>query len=120
MKGREEEGRVTGVMIWATALLLPLALPPGGRERGRMRAHMGTLAHAHKWDGQQSISAAQSLPPLPSSVVRRATLGAALSLPIRTDDDVAVKLVGREKISKEEMYGMDWRTEREETTKKFV
>ena len=61
-----------------------------------MRAHMGTLAHAHKWDGQQSISAAQSLPPLPSSVVLRATLGAALSLPIRTDDDVAVKLVGSE------------------------
>ena len=82
-----------------------------------MRAHMGTLAHAHKWDGQQSISAAQSLPP---SFVRRATLGAALSPPIRTDDDVAVKLVGREKISKKEMYGMDWRTEREETTTKFV
>ena len=58
-----------------------------------MRAHMGTLAHAHKWDGQQSISAAQSLPP---SFVLRATLGAALSPPIRTDDDVAVKLVGSE------------------------
>ena len=70
MKGREEEGRVTGVMIWATALLLPLALPPGGRER--RRAHMGTLALAHKWEGQQSISAAaQSLPP--SSLRRSAS-----------------------------------------------
>ena len=71
-----------------------------------MRAHMGTLAHAHKWDGQQSISADQSLPP---SFLRRSASnfgrGPISSYP--DDDGVAVKLVGREEISKKEIYGMD-------------
>ena len=71
-------------MIWATALLLPLA------RRVALPVRECERTHAHKWDGQQSISAAKSL---------SATLGAAaLSChPIPTDVDVAVKLVGKEK-----------------------
>ena len=95
--GREgKEGRVTGVMIWATALLLPLALPPGGGERENARAH--GHARSRSQMGWVAVNQRGTISPslLPPSFVLRATLGAALSLPIRTDDDVAVKLVGSE------------------------
>ena len=71
------------MMIWATARARFCCRSPGER----MRTH----THAHKWDGQQSISAAKSL------AAPSATLGAALSPSIHPVDDVAVKLVGREK-----------------------
>ena len=62
--------------------------------------------------GSQSISAAKSLsaPSAPS-----ATLGAAPSPAIPPVDDVAVKLVGREKIFEREMNRIDQRTNERET-----
>ena len=74
-------------MIWATALLLL----PGRGERENARAH----GHARS-RSQMGWAAVNQRGPISPSVGRRATLGAALSPPIRTDDDVAVKLVGSE------------------------
>ena len=69
---KEEKGRKGGspVMIWATALLLPLALPVSrwGREGERMRAHMGTLARSRSQMGWAAVN--QRGPISPSSLRR--------------------------------------------------
>ena len=82
-------------MIWATALLLPLALPARENAHARSRSQMGWAAVNQR--GQIS---------------RNFGRGSISFYPDDgDDDDVAVKLVGgREKIFEKEMNRIDQRT----------
>ena len=92
MKGREgKEGRVTRDDLGHRAFVAPRQ----GRENARAHGH----ARSRSQMGWAAVNQRGPISPsfLPPSFVLRATLGAALSPPIRTpDDDVAVKLVGSE------------------------
>ena len=97
MKGKKE-GRVTrddlGHRAFVAARSPGLPVGERGRENARAHGHARSLTLTNGMGSSQSARPNLSL--LPPSFVRRATLGAALSPPIRTDDDVAVKLVGSE------------------------